>query len=133
MQKVYRIIKLNRTAWLKSYIDMNTKLRPEVKNDLRKTSLSLWIIQSLERIMENFRKHRVVIPLTTDRSKCYLVLEPNYRTTKWFSWNLFSTETIKTIITNLKKKKPIFLILSILEISKTVIDAIWYNYIKPMY
>ena len=41
MQKVYRIIKLNRTAWLKSYIDMNTKLRPEAKNDLRKTSLSL--------------------------------------------------------------------------------------------
>ena len=92
---------------------MNTKLRPEAKNDLRKTSLSLWIIQSLERIMENFRKYRVGIPLITNRSKSYLVLEPNYHTTKCFSWNLFSTETIKTIKTNLKKKKTNFLSLSI--------------------
>ena len=31
LKEVYRVIKFNREAWLKSYIDMNTKLRKEVK------------------------------------------------------------------------------------------------------
>ena len=36
LEKVHRVIKFNEEAWLKPYIDMNTRLRKESKNDLKK-------------------------------------------------------------------------------------------------
>ena len=35
-KNVHRIIQFNQKAWLKSYIDMNAKLRTEAKNDFEK-------------------------------------------------------------------------------------------------
>ena len=35
-KKVYRVIEFNEEAWLKPYIDMNTELRKNKKNDLEK-------------------------------------------------------------------------------------------------
>ena len=40
VKDVPRVIKFNQEAWLKPYIDMNTKLRKEAKVDLKKISLS---------------------------------------------------------------------------------------------
>ena len=36
LKKVNRVIKFNQNAWLKPYIDMNTKLRQKAKKKLRK-------------------------------------------------------------------------------------------------
>ena len=33
LKKVHRVIKFNQNAWLKPYIDMNTKLRQKANND----------------------------------------------------------------------------------------------------
>ena len=46
--------------------------------------------------MENVRKHRDIKLVTTDKRRNRLVLEPNYRTTKWFSENLLAIEMKKT-------------------------------------
>ena len=64
---------------------------------------------------ENLRKHRDVKLVTTERRRNYLVSEPNYHTTKFFTENLLAIETKKTeILIN----KPASLRLSILELSK---------------
>ena len=56
--------------------------------------------------------------------------EPNYHTTKWFSENLLANEIKKTKV---KMNKPVYLSFSILEISKTLIYELWYDYMKSKY
>ena len=56
--------------------------------------------------------------------------EPNYHATKWFSENLLAIEMKKT---NVKMNKPVYLCLSILEISQTLMYEFWYDYIIPKY
>ena len=46
--------------------------------------------------MENVRKHRDIIKLvTTKRRRNYLVSEPNYHTTRFFTENLLAIEMRK--------------------------------------
>ena len=80
--------------------------------------------------LENLRKHRDVKLLTAERRRNYLVSEPNYHTTKFFTKHLLAREMKKTQIL---MNKPIYLGLSILDISKTKMYEFWYNYVKPKY
>ena len=80
--------------------------------------------------MENVRKHKDIKLVTTDKRRNQLVSEPNYHTKKWFSENLLAIEMKKTKV---KMNKPIYLSLSILEISKTPMYKFWYDYMKPKY
>ena len=52
-------------------------------------------MQFLEKTMENSRKHRDIKLVTTERRRKYLVSEPNYHTTKFFTEHLLTTEIKK--------------------------------------
>ena len=80
--------------------------------------------------MENVRKHRDIKLVTTERRRNYLVSEPNYHTTKFFTENLLAIEMKKTEIL---MNKPVHLGLSIPELSKTLTYEFWCNYVKPKY
>ena len=80
--------------------------------------------------MENVRKHRDIKLVTTDKRRNQLASEPNYHTTKNFSENLMAIEMKKKKV---KINKLIYLSMSILDISKTLICEFWYDYIKPKY
>ena len=80
--------------------------------------------------MENVRKHRDIKLVTTDKRRNQLVSEPNYHTTKYFSENILATEMKKI---KGKMNKPAYLKLSTLDISKTLMYELWYDYIKPKY
>ena len=49
-------------------------------------------MQFLEKTMENVRKYRKIKLVTTERRRNYLVSEPNYHTTKFFTENLVAIE-----------------------------------------
>ena len=80
--------------------------------------------------MENVRKYRNTKLVTTERRRNYLVSEPNCHTTKFFTENLLAIEMRKTqIIMN----KSVYLGLSILDLSKTLMHDVWYDYVKLKY
>ena len=70
LKKVHRVIQFNQEAWLKPYIEMNTKLRTE-------DFFKLMINSVFGKILENVRKHRDIKLVTTDKRRNQLVLEPN--------------------------------------------------------
>ena len=80
--------------------------------------------------MENVRKHRNIKLIATKRKRNYLVSQPNYHTTKFFTKNLLATEMRKTQIL---MNNPVYLGLSILDLSKTVMHEFWYDYVNPKY
>ena len=80
--------------------------------------------------MENVRNCRDIELVITDKRRKRLVSEPNYHTHKNVSEYLMAIEMKKAKV---KMTKPIYLGLSILDISKTLTYEFWYNYIKPKY
>ena len=113
---MHRVIQFNQKAWLKPNINMNTKLRKEAKNKFEKDFFKLMNNSVFGKTMGNLRKHRDIKLVKTDEKRNRLVSEPNYHTTKHFSEDLFAIEMKKTKV---KMNKPVYLGMSILDISKT--------------
>ena len=129
-KKIQRVIEFNQEAWLKPYIDMNTELRKAAKNDFENELFKLMNNSVFGKTMENIRKHRDIKLVTTDKKRSKLVSEPNYHTINLISEDLSIIEIKKTKV---KMNKPIYLGLSILEMSKTLMYEFWYDYMKPKY
>ena len=125
-----KVIKFIQEAWLKPYIDTNTKLRKEDKSEFEKDFFKLMDNSVFGRTMENVRKHRDIKFVTTEEKRIKLVSEPNYHRTKQFSENLLAIEMKKTKV---KMNKPVYIGMSILDISKTLLHELWYDYVKPKY
>ena len=96
---------------------MNTKLRQKAKNNFEKDFFKLINNLVFGKTMENMRKRRNIKLVTTERRRNYLVSEPNYHTTKFFTENLLPIEMRKTQIA---MNKPVYLGLPVLDLSKTV-------------
>ena len=78
--------------------------------------------------MENVGEHRDIKLVTIEKRKYYLVSEPNYHATKFSPENLLALEIKRTQIL---MNKPIYLGLSVLEISKIVMYEFLNDYKKP--
>ena len=124
------MIKFNQKTWLKPHIDMNTEVKQKAKNYFEKDFFKLMNNAVFGKTMQNVRKHRNIKLVATERKRSYLVSEPNYHTTKFFTENLSAIEMKKTQIT---MNKPVYLGLSILDLSKTVMYEFRYDYVKPNY
>ena len=114
---------------------MNTELRKLANNDFEKDFYKLMNNSVFGKTMENVRyyieiKHRDIKLVTTDKKRSKLVSEPNYHTMNLISENLSIIEMKKIKV---KMNKPIYLGLSILEISKILMYEFRYDYMKPKY
>ena len=130
LKKIHRIIEFNQEARLKPYIETNTELRKVAKNDFEKDFFKLMNNSVFGKTMENIRKHRKIKLVTTIKKRSKFVSEPNYHTINYISEDLSIIEMNKTKV---KMNKSIYLGLSILDISKTLMYEFWYNYTKPKY
>ena len=87
---VHRVIQFNQEAWIKPYIDMNTELRKQSKNDFEKDFFKLMNNAVFGKTMKNVRQHRDTKLVRTDKRRNQLVSEPNYHTPKMVFRKLIS-------------------------------------------
>ena len=109
---------------------MNTELRKKTQNEFEKNFFKLMNNSVFGKTMENVRNHRDIKLITTDKRRKRLVSEPNYHSHKKFSEYLMAIEMKKTRV---KIAKPLYLGMSILDISKKLMYEFWYDYIVPKY
>ena len=82
LNEVHRVIQFSQNTWLKKYIDKNTKLIRNAKIEFEKNFLKLMNNSVFGKTMENVRKHRDMILVTTEEQRSKLVSEPNYYNNK---------------------------------------------------
>ena len=130
LKKIHRGIKFVECDFLKPYIDMNTNLRTQAKNNFEKDFFKLMNNSVFGKTMENIR-NRVNIKLTTTGEQFKkLTAKPNYESRKISNENLVSVHMKKTSLT---MNKPVYLGMSILDLSKTLMFDFHYKYIIPKY
>ena len=131
LKKIHRGIKFIERAWLKPYIDKNTYLRTQAKNNFEKDFFKLMNNSVFGKTMENIR-NRVDVKLVNTQEKLRkLASKPNFRgPPKIYSENFVSVFMKKTSLT---MNKPVYLGMCILDLSKIIMYDFHYNYIKPKY
>ena len=121
MEKVHRVIKFNQNPWLKPNIDMNTDLK-KTKNDFKKDFFQLMSNAFFRKNMENVRKHKDIKLVKTEKKKKLIGVR-----TKLSHYKVFH----RISVSNRNKKmeilinKPVYLILSILELSRILMYEFW--------
>ena len=130
LKKIHRGIKFIEDDFLKPYIDMNTNLRTQAKNNFEKDFFKLMNNSVFGKTMENIRNRVNVKLVNTGEQFKKLAAKPNYESRKIFNENLVSVHMKKTSLT---MNKPVYLGMSILDLSKTLMFDFHYKYIKPKY
>ena len=130
LDRIHRAIEFYQSAWMKPYIDFNTQLRTKATNDFEKDFFKLMNNSVFGKTMENIRKHRNIKLVTTEEKYLHTVMKPNFKSGVRFDENLMGCEmgNIKVVM-----KKPVYLGQAILDLSKIVMYAFHYEYMKPKY
>ena len=97
---------------------------------LKKQFFKLMNNAVFEKTMDDVKKHRDIKLVTTEIRRNYLVSQPNFHIAKFFTEYLLAIEMEKTQI---RMNKPVYLELSVLELSKILMYESWYDYVKPKY
>ena len=130
LKKIHRGIKFIECDFLKPYIDTNVKLRTQAKNNFEKDFFKLMNNAVFGKTMENIRNRVNIKLVDTGEQFKKLAAKPNYESRKIFNENLVSVHMKKTSLT---MNKPVYLGMSILDLSKTLMFDFHYKYIKPKY
>jgi hypothetical protein len=127
LTKIHRGVKSVEESWLEKYIQLNTDLRIKGTTDFEKDFFKLMSNSVFGKTMENVR-NRVDIRLVNNEKKWNkLAQKHNFKSATIFSENLVAVHMKRTSV---KLTKPIYLGMSILDLSKTLMYDFHYNYVK---
>ena len=130
LTKVHRAIKFNQRSWLKKYIDLNSAKRKDAKNEFEKMLFKLFNNAVYGKTMENERKLVDVKLVNKWESRCRAeayIAKPNFHSCDIFDKNLVAIQLLRTEISI---RKPIYVGLSVLDLSKTLVNRFHYEYMK---
>ena len=131
--KIHRGIKFKENAWLEEYINLNTKLRIEDKqsgNNFEVDFFKLMNNSVFGTTLENIRNIVHIRLITSERVAQKLAAKPNYDRCMIFDENLVAVHMKKTKVYFIK---PVYLGMSILDLSKFLMYDFHHNYIMTKY
>ena len=127
VKKVHRVLEFDQSPWLKQYIDFNTDKRKHARNPFEKDFFKLMNNSVFGKTMENLRKRVDVRLVTNEKKLLKLTSKPTYVSSKIFNENLVAVHKIKEALT---LKRPAYVGMCILDLSKTLMYDFHHNYIK---
>ena len=127
LKKVRRGLKFAEKDFMKKYIELNTALRSQAKNEFEKNFFKLMNNSVFGKTMENVR-NRVTIELVKDAERAAkLVNKPDFEELKIFDEFLIA---VKRRTTKVWMNKPVYVGMSILDLSKTLMFSFQYEFVK---
>ncbi|XP_058790457.1 uncharacterized protein LOC131663808 [Phymastichus coffea] len=130
LKKIYRALEFKQKQWLKPYVDLNTEKRKQAKNEFEKLFYKLMINAVYGKTMEDERKRKDV-KLINQWGGRYgaeaRIAQPNFHSSSIFHENLAAIQLSQTTISI---KKPIYIGLCVLDLSKTLVYDFHYGYMK---
>ena len=130
LKKVHRAIKFEQKETLKPYIEFNTEKRKNARNDFEKDIFKLLNNAVFGKTMEDKRKHLDFEIVSDERRFMKCVNNPSFKHSHIINENLVGVEKQKP---KLKLDKPIFIGMSILDLSKQHMYKFYYDVMKPKY
>ncbi len=130
LTKIHRGITFHESDFLSPYIQLNTNLRTKGTTEFEKDFYKLMNNSVFGKTMENVRNRINVKLVTNENALNKLTKKSNFKGTNIFHENLIAVYMEKTTV---KLNKPIYLGMSILDLSKTLMYKFHYDYVKPKY
>ena len=128
--KIYRVLQLKQSNWMKKYIDLNTKKRMCATNDFEKDFFKLMINSVYGKAMGNLRKMIIVRFVNNKKDFLKYTSRPTYVTHKLFNKNFAAIHEIKPALI---LSKPIYVGFTVLDLSKWLMYDFHYNFIKKSF
>ncbi|XP_057656772.1 uncharacterized protein LOC130894170 [Diorhabda carinulata] len=131
IKKIHKILKFNQSAWLRPYIELNTRLRAAATNDFEKNLYKLANNAVFGKTMENIRKHRIVKLVKTWNGRYgakNLISSVRFHSRTVFNENLIAVELTKS---ELVFNKPLYVGMTVLDLSKLCMYQFHYDYMIP--
>ena len=130
LKKVNKVISFKQKAWLKPWIDFNTEKRKKATSDFEKDMYKLMNNAVYGKTMENVREHIDFELVDTPERYQKCVNKPTFKHRHIINENLVGVEKVKATV---KLNKPIYVGMSILDLSKLHMYSFYYDVLKRKY
>lgn len=130
LKKIHRVLSFHQSRFLKTYIEKNTNLRKNSKNDFEKDLFKLLNNAVFGKSIQDQRKHiNVKLALNENQAKS-LISKPNYE-----QFLILDDEKalVKMRKITVDLNRPIYIGFTVLELSKFLMFSTYYQRFKPIY
>ena len=132
LKKIHRALRFEQSPWMEPYIRMNTELRKQATSAFEKDLYKLANNSVFGKTMENLRK-RVDVKLVRAHEEDKLrrlLASPSFARANIFDDDLAAIEVHKS---RLVLNRPVYVGMSILDLSKTLMYDFYYGQLKNQY
>ncbi|KAK3784624.1 hypothetical protein RRG08_003432 [Elysia crispata] len=132
LRKVHRALRFDQSPWMEPYLRMNTELRKQATSAFEKDLYKLANNSVFGKTMENLRK-RVDVKLVRSHEEDKLrrlLASPSFARANIFDDDLAAVEVHKS---RLVLSRPVYVGMSILDLSKTLMYEFYYNQLLAQY